>query len=265
MKIYLASSWRNPYHAEVLADLRAAGHDVYDFKNPKPGNTGFGWRQTIARPIVTGEDLLEALAHPRAQEGFDLDFGAMRWADVCVLLLPCGNSAHLEAGWFAGKGKPVAVLCRELREPELMYKCFDRPVQETPLFMSAAALLEHLDSLPTATCHLAPDGAWNGPGWYYVDDEYPEEGVFGVFASQDDAREAARRDGYIVIDPPTTPSSRDDGEREPTVVLCCVRLGHGSWCYLPDGHEGDHEGAAPFYGPIEERPPLWRRHKGFTR
>lgn len=153
MKTYLASSWRNPYQPVVLEELRNAGFQVYDFRNPKPGNTGFGWRQTIDRPIKTGDDLLEALAHPRAQEGFDLDFSAMRWAEACVLLLPCGNSAHLEAGWFAGCGKPVAVLCRELREPELMYKCFDvadgrgpHPNQNvrTPLFMSVKALIDHL-------------------------------------------------------------------------------------------------------------------------
>lgn len=148
MKIYLASSWRNAHQPHVLASLRAAGHDVYDFRNPAPGNIGFGWRQTIDRPIKTGEDLLEALAHWRAQEGFDLDFGAMKWADACVLLLPCGNSAHLEAGWFAGQGKPVAVLCPELREPELMYKCFDDAAHRTPLFTDFGALVDHLEALP---------------------------------------------------------------------------------------------------------------------
>lgn len=45
MKIYLASSWRNQYQAEVLASLRGAGFEVYDFKNPAPGNVGFSWKQ----------------------------------------------------------------------------------------------------------------------------------------------------------------------------------------------------------------------------
>lgn len=144
MKIYLASSWRNTFQAEVLSLLRRAGHEVYDFKNPAPDNTGFGWRQTIDRPITTGTDLLEALAHPRACEGFGFDFNAMKWAEACVLLLPCGNSAHLEAGWFAGQGKPVAVYCPELREPELMYKCFDDVNGTTPLFVDMESLLRHL-------------------------------------------------------------------------------------------------------------------------
>ena len=33
-KIYVASSWRNEYYPEVVAKLREAGHEVYDFRNP---------------------------------------------------------------------------------------------------------------------------------------------------------------------------------------------------------------------------------------
>jgi hypothetical protein len=47
----------------------------------------------------------------------------MEWADTCVLLLPCGRSAHLEAGYFVGAGKELnIVLSNEKFEPELMYK-----------------------------------------------------------------------------------------------------------------------------------------------
>jgi hypothetical protein len=35
--------WRNPLQAGVVAVLRAAGHEVYDFKNPHAGNHGFHW------------------------------------------------------------------------------------------------------------------------------------------------------------------------------------------------------------------------------
>lgn len=40
-KIYVASSWRNPYFPEVVKRLRAEGHDVYDFRNPPHGGNGF--------------------------------------------------------------------------------------------------------------------------------------------------------------------------------------------------------------------------------
>ena len=48
------------------------------------------------------------------------------WADACVLVLPCGRSAHTEAGWMAGHGKKVVVYIPKMEEPELMYKLFDK-------------------------------------------------------------------------------------------------------------------------------------------
>lgn len=41
MKIYVASSWRNNRQPDVVKFLRDLGHEVYDFKNPKPGDDGF--------------------------------------------------------------------------------------------------------------------------------------------------------------------------------------------------------------------------------
>ena len=42
-RIYVASSWRNPYFPDVVNRLRAAGHEVYDFRNPPHGGAGFLW------------------------------------------------------------------------------------------------------------------------------------------------------------------------------------------------------------------------------
>ena len=42
-KIYVASSWRNGYYPDVVAKLREAGYDVYDFRNPPSGDPGFKW------------------------------------------------------------------------------------------------------------------------------------------------------------------------------------------------------------------------------
>lgn len=130
MRIYVASSWRNIDQPFVVAALRAAEHEVYDFKNPRPGDHGFHWKDVGLAPTEKNacppRRLRETLKHPRAIEGFASDFGAMRWADACVLVLPCGRSAHLEAGWMAGAGKPTIVLALETGsastiEPELMY------------------------------------------------------------------------------------------------------------------------------------------------
>ena len=45
-----------------------------------------------------------------------------------MLVLPCGRSAHTEAGWMAGAGKHVIAYIPEMVEPELMYKLFDAVV-----------------------------------------------------------------------------------------------------------------------------------------
>ncbi len=42
-RLLSASSWRNTYYPEVVAALRDAGHEVYDFRNPPSGDPGFHW------------------------------------------------------------------------------------------------------------------------------------------------------------------------------------------------------------------------------
>jgi hypothetical protein len=122
MKIYLASSWRNTRQPLVLAALRAAGHEVYDFRNPRPGDKGFSWGDIAAQwQGWDGASFREGLKHPVAQAGFKSDYDAMCWADAGVLLLPCGRSAHLEAGYFNGAKKKLFILLDEQQEPELMY------------------------------------------------------------------------------------------------------------------------------------------------
>ena len=54
-------------------------------------------------------------------------------ADGCVIVLPCGKSAHLEVGWMAGAGKQTIVYVPkgEQTEPELMYLCCDGGVTDS--------------------------------------------------------------------------------------------------------------------------------------
>ena len=126
MKIYVASSWRNCGQVEVVETLRDKGHEVYDFRNPTPGSDGFHWSQIdSAWQSWNSQEYRQALNHPSALAGFGNDFDAMKWADVFVLVLPCGRSAHLEAGWAIGQGKPTCILLDNESEPELMYKLAD--------------------------------------------------------------------------------------------------------------------------------------------
>ena len=124
-KIYVASSWRNSYYPDVVIKLRATGHDVYDFRNPPSGDPGFKWENVDSRYMEwTPEEYRDHLMHPKAVRQFGNDIEAMEDCDTCVLVLPCGRSAHTEAGWFAGRGKMVLAYIPEKQEPELMYKLF---------------------------------------------------------------------------------------------------------------------------------------------
>jgi hypothetical protein len=122
MKLYVASSWRNVFQPSVVEILRSEGHEVYDFRNP-PGRSGFAWA-AIDRDWKKWSlgQYLKGLSHPLAREGFRADYQAMTGADAGVLVLPSGRSAHLEAGYFVGAGKPLYILLLTEQEPELMYK-----------------------------------------------------------------------------------------------------------------------------------------------
>lgn len=122
-RIYLASSWRNPMQPHAVQMLRDNGHEVYDFRNPAPGNTGFAWSEIDPAWLQwTPEQFIPALEHPTAASGYSFDKAALDWCDTCILLLPCGRSAHLEAGYAIGQGKQTVIVLHEDKfEPELMY------------------------------------------------------------------------------------------------------------------------------------------------
>ena len=125
MKLYVASSWRNKWQPAVVTLLRQNGHEVYDFREPVPGDHGFAWSDMDPEwQSWTPVKYVEALAHPLACDGFRKDWAGMMWAEACVLVLPCGRSAHLEAGCFVGARKPLVIFYPNFErcEPELMYK-----------------------------------------------------------------------------------------------------------------------------------------------
>lgn len=124
--IYVASSWRNKHQPGLIAALLADGLEVYDFRNP-PGKSGFAWSDIDPAWKSWGfYEFFNALCEPHARKGFDEDFGHMKVATTCILCLPAGRSACLEAGWMKGAGKPLSVYWPEdAGEPELMVQMAD--------------------------------------------------------------------------------------------------------------------------------------------
>lgn len=124
MKLYVASSGRNQRYQRIVGLLRQSGYDVYDFKESKAE------QQLLQRiPLTEWRTPLLPRGHqslierPSARRAFWSDYASLAIADALICVLPCGRSAHLEAGWMAGFGKPVAFYLdpTEPQEPELMY------------------------------------------------------------------------------------------------------------------------------------------------
>lgn len=123
MNIYVASSWKNLIQPIIVRRLHKQGHEVYDFHN---ADKVFNWKcDTQVQHGCTASALQSALKTGVTDGAFAEDMQALMRCDVCVLVLPCGLSAHLEAGWAAGAGKHIIVYFNspdDEIEPELMYK-----------------------------------------------------------------------------------------------------------------------------------------------
>lgn len=134
-KIYISSSWKNAHQPWLVEELRRRGHGVYDFRHPKGREDRNVW-ESVCRLLglfgkligghLTPEDFTKMLSEKQARDRFQEHFSAMKDADVCIMLLPCGASSHSEAGFMKGSGKRVFVFDkREAVEPELMYLMYD--------------------------------------------------------------------------------------------------------------------------------------------
>ena len=92
-KIYVASSsstseaakpsGHNEYYPEVVAKLREAGHEVYDFRHPPSGDPGFKW-SSVSEDYMewSPQQYRDMLYHPKAERQFHNDIEAMEACDT---------------------------------------------------------------------------------------------------------------------------------------------------------------------------------------
>jgi nucleoside 2-deoxyribosyltransferase len=120
--VYVASSVKNPHQPLVVLMLKQLGYeDVYDFHHPSADQKGFRWDDISPEwQQWSPEEWRVALASPAAKKGYKADREGMDRSECCVLVLPCGRSAHLEAGFMAGQGKPVFTLALDKQQADLM-------------------------------------------------------------------------------------------------------------------------------------------------
>ena len=116
MKIYLASSWKNEgLILKIAEELRKEGHEVDAFVDTESGRFVFSFAE-LDKVIKEGANInikdlncKDMLEYPCVIKAFKEDKKWLDWCDCCVMLLPCGNSSHLEAGYAKGNGKKLII------------------------------------------------------------------------------------------------------------------------------------------------------------
>lgn len=104
---------------EAFADWTAPGPDADDYLRDMAKARGWNHIQTLRS---------YAAKHVCAFDKLHLDR-----ADATLVILPCGKSCHLEAGYMVGQGKPVCVLMEEAPERvDVMYNLVDHVADSLP-------------------------------------------------------------------------------------------------------------------------------------
>lgn len=111
--IYLIGSLKNPIVGEVASVLRKLGHDVFDdWRSPGPDADDYLRDYYRER----GFNYREIMASHSAKQIFEYDRYHLDRCSMAIMVMPAGNSAHLELGTVVGGGKPGYILFD--KEPE---------------------------------------------------------------------------------------------------------------------------------------------------
>ncbi len=123
-KIYIIGALKNNEITNIAEELRKINnknieYDVFDqWITPGPDADQYLFEYSKKR----GWNYKEALTCDAARNNFDFDKRHIDTADIVVMVMPAGKSAHLELGYSIGKGKEAHILFD--KEPErfdLMY------------------------------------------------------------------------------------------------------------------------------------------------
>ncbi len=144
MKIYIATSWKMETIARPIADiLRKDGHQVDCFCDPSSGRYVFHWSEFVEKEEdLKNYDAISFLYDARTQRAFVEDKRWLDWAEAVVMIVPCGRSAHLEAGYAKGRGKPLFIWGKFPKgEFDVMYGFADGLFREDALGALRARIL----------------------------------------------------------------------------------------------------------------------------
>ena len=135
---YVIGSLRNPNIVPFANALQAEGYEAFcDWKSPGPDADDFLRDYAKAR----GLNYKQTLQTYAARQIYEFDKKHLDRCDAAVVLMPAGKSAHLEAGYTIGKGKPCFIVFdAEPERIDVMYGFL------TETFFSQQEFFEYLKS-----------------------------------------------------------------------------------------------------------------------
>lgn len=123
MKYFIASRWSNMKAVQYLTEnLHALGHEVFSYVGDQ---RNFVPQATLASPdeaFNPGDDWRE---RPKLRELYEKDTEGLVACDTMILLLPAGETSHIEAGIAYGLAKKL-VLIGQPATAKTHYLIFDQ-------------------------------------------------------------------------------------------------------------------------------------------
>ena len=110
MRIYVAGSFKNAERIRVIGDaLRLCGYEVYVFCDEHEPT--YRLSQELRKDVDVTTLTPQAIQTNKTLLTIgSLNYMRLIQCDALILVLPCGRSAHLEAGWMCGQNRPVYVI-----------------------------------------------------------------------------------------------------------------------------------------------------------
>lgn len=116
--------FRNKEQVELLVNkIRKKGNTCYNFCDlpADPNNPGADPEEQMAK----FEGVSDFYNNDYYKNVFEKDLKALKEAKKVIVLLPIGNSVHIEAGIAYGLGKEL-ILIGEVEKPETLYLIFEK-------------------------------------------------------------------------------------------------------------------------------------------
>ncbi|MEZ4156655.1 MAG: hypothetical protein R3B52_01575 [Candidatus Paceibacterota bacterium] len=107
MKYFIASSWKNMKQVQLLTEnLSALGNEVFSYVSDKRNFVPESELKDDQEKFKNKDWKSDA----EIRQLYEQDLEGLRESDVFIMLLPAGNSSHIEAGMAFALGKKTILI-----------------------------------------------------------------------------------------------------------------------------------------------------------